>query len=480
GTKRTAVRRQPGDRREHRGDPDDGPPGAGRDGPEGEARFRGVARLSGARQGRGLSRDLRGAARPRGRARPDHDRRGRQAFYREPGRGDVGGGLLRLLRRDRTRQCRLPSRPHRAPAARHGHKGARRHRRLHRPLELPAAARRLEGRPGAGRRQRRHPQALRGDPARDAADDGANGGAAGGTLPGGLRGRGRGRGARAASRRGHGGLHGQPGDGPQGRRHGRRTPDAGEPRARGQGPLYSLRRRGRGDSGPGRRLGRVPQCRAGLHLLRALLRGQEGRRRLRGGVQRVRGVAQHRRPDGREDGHRAHDQREGPGEGRGPRGPGPPKGREARHRRRAPRRAGLLLPPYRPYGRRAVHEGDERRDLRARAASRRGGLPGRGHRARKLGAVRAGGERVHAGLREDAQVRQGHPGRDGLDQRPTHRQRRRPLRRLRRERHRQGAGPGGPRGLPGVQARPHRPEGREEGVVVPVRQGRRAGTEGDV
>ncbi|CAA9501769.1 MAG: Aldehyde dehydrogenase, partial [uncultured Rubrobacteraceae bacterium] len=480
GTERTVVRRQPGDGGEHRGDPDDGPRRARRRRAEGEARLRGVARLRRARQGRGLSRDRREVARTRGRARRDHDRRGRQALYREPGRGYLGGGLLRLLRRDRARQCRLPPRPHRAPAARHGHKGAHRHRRLHRPLELPAAAGGLEGRPGAGRRQRRHPQALRGDPARDAAHDGAHGGAAGRPVPGGLRGRGRGREARAASRRGDGRLHGEPGDGPQGRRHGRRTPDAGEPRARRQGPLHSLRRRGRRDSGPGRRLGRLPQRRAGLHLLRALLRGQEGRRRLRRGVQRVRRVAQHRRPDGRGDGHRAHDQREGQGEGRGPRGPGPRAGREARHRRRARGRAGLLLPAYRPYGRRAVHEGDERRDLRAGAAGRRGGLPGRGHRARELGAVRAGGERVHAGLREDAEVREGHQGGDGLDQRPTHRQRRRPLRRLRRQRHRPRARPRGPRSLPGVQARPHRSEGREEGVVVPVRQGRRAGTEGDV
>jgi delta 1-pyrroline-5-carboxylate dehydrogenase len=140
----------------------------------------------------------------------------------------------------------------------------------------------------------------------------------------------------------------------------------------------------------------------------------------------------------------------------------------------------FLLPPDRPDRCRAVHEGDERRDLRARAAGRRGGFPRRGHRARELGAVRARGERVHEGLREDAQVREGHPGRDGLDQRPPHGQRRGPLRRLRRQRHRQGTGQGRPRSLPGIQARPHRPQGREEGVVVPVRQGRRAGTEGDV
>src|SRR4028119_783197 len=47
--------------------------GAGRGGREGDARRRGVAGLRGAGQGRGLSRDLREAARPRRRACRDHD-----------------------------------------------------------------------------------------------------------------------------------------------------------------------------------------------------------------------------------------------------------------------------------------------------------------------------------------------------------------------------------------------------------------------
>src|SRR3712207_8421206 len=43
-----------------------------------------------------------------------------------------------------------------------------------------------------------------------------------------------------------------------------------------------------------------------------------------------------------------------------------------------------------------------------------------------------------------------------------------------RERNRKGTRARGPRGVPGVQARPHRSEGREEGVVVPLRTDRKS------
>ena len=43
----------------------------------------------------------------------------------------------------------------------------------------------------------------------------------------------------------------------------------------GKDPLHHLRRRGYRGGGPGRRVGRVPERRAGLYLLRALLRDEE-------------------------------------------------------------------------------------------------------------------------------------------------------------------------------------------------------------
>ncbi len=56
-----------------------------------------------------------------------------------------------------------------------------------------------------------------------------------------------------------------------------------------------------------------------------------------------------------------------------------------------------------------------------------------------------------------------------LDQRPADRQRRRSVRRLQAVGHGARARAGGPRALPGDQARPHRDEDRAEGVVVPLR-----------
>ena len=85
-------------------------------------------------------------------ARPDDDRRGRQAAGREPRRARLDGGRLRLLRRDRPRPRRPRDPADRVDPAGDGRQGPARRRRLHRPLELPAAAARLEGRAGARRR----------------------------------------------------------------------------------------------------------------------------------------------------------------------------------------------------------------------------------------------------------------------------------------------------------------------------------------
>ena len=74
---------------------------------------------------------------------------GRQAADREPRRDRVVRGRVRLLRRDRPRQRRPRDPADRVDPARDGRQGPARGRRLHRPLELPAAAADLEGRAGA-------------------------------------------------------------------------------------------------------------------------------------------------------------------------------------------------------------------------------------------------------------------------------------------------------------------------------------------
>ena len=124
----------------------------------------------------------------------------------------------------------------------------------------------------------------------------------------------------------------------------------GQPRAGWQGPVHHLRRRGHRDRRAGRRVGRVPERRAGLHLLGALLRDEQGGRRLRRGFEELRRDPEYRRPDGPLDGHRAHDQRPRPREGRAPRRGGAGEGREARRRRRAVRETGAssTSPPSSP------------------------------------------------------------------------------------------------------------------------------------
>ena len=73
--------------------------------------------------------------------------------------------VLDDLGRDRPRLRRAGDPPDRVDPARAGGEGAARRGRLHRPLELPAAAARLEAGAGAGGRQHRGLQALGADPA---------------------------------------------------------------------------------------------------------------------------------------------------------------------------------------------------------------------------------------------------------------------------------------------------------------------------
>ena len=82
-------------------------------------------------------------------------------------RGRLDRRRLRLLRGDRPRLGRPGDPPDRGDAARAGGQGPARRRRLHRALELPAAAAGLEAGPGARRRQHGRLQALGADPALD-------------------------------------------------------------------------------------------------------------------------------------------------------------------------------------------------------------------------------------------------------------------------------------------------------------------------
>ena len=99
------------------------------------------------------------ARRPRPPLRAPHAR-GRQAAHREPRRGRVVRGLLRLLRRGRAQLARqLDPAGGRAPDQLH-HQGAARRRRGDRAVQLSAPAHGLEGRARARRRQHRRHQAV--------------------------------------------------------------------------------------------------------------------------------------------------------------------------------------------------------------------------------------------------------------------------------------------------------------------------------
>ena len=88
------------------------------------------------------------------------------------------------------------------------------------------------------------------------------------------------------------------------------------------------------------------------------------------------------------------------------------------------------------------------------------------------------GANVYARPRDRDPVRPRAARRHRLDQRPADRQRRRAVRRDEALRERTRARPGGARRLPGDQARPHRDQARDQGLVVSVRimitSGRRA------
>ena len=169
--RRRRGRRDRGREPVHRGDGGDGRRALGRAARRRDRRRRrGAARLGahpGGRARRDAARGRDPAARPHRRARRADDARGRQAADRELRRDRLDRRRLRLLRRDRPRLRRPRDPLDRGEPARAGGQGPGRPGRLHRPLELPAAAAGLEARPGARRRQRDRLQAVGADPALD-------------------------------------------------------------------------------------------------------------------------------------------------------------------------------------------------------------------------------------------------------------------------------------------------------------------------
>ncbi len=153
----------------HRGDRGHGRhPERGADRRRDRRRRRGEARVGGharRRARRGAARGGEPAARPRRRARPGDDRGGRQAADRELGRDRVDRRRVRLLRGDRARLGGAGDPVDRVDAAVDGGQGAGRHVRLHRAVELPAAAAVVEAGARARHRQHRGLQALGADPA---------------------------------------------------------------------------------------------------------------------------------------------------------------------------------------------------------------------------------------------------------------------------------------------------------------------------
>ncbi len=246
--------------------------------------------------------------------------RGRQAAGREPRRGGLDRGRLRLLRGDGA-QLRGAGDPlDRGHPARPGHQGAHRCLGRHRALELPAAAPVLEARSRARGGQHGGGQAVGGhaavdpDARRVLCRPGPGGGQHRGRS--GRRGR-RHRRGRAHRRRG---LHGLGGNGQEGRGHVRAAGGAHEPRDGRQGSVHRVRRRRRrrGGGGQGRRLGGLPQRGPGVHLGRALLRAARDLRRLRQCVRRPGPRAARGRSLRREHRRGADGLRPPAGQGRGP------------------------------------------------------------------------------------------------------------------------------------------------------------------
>ena len=145
------------------------------------------------------------------------------------------------------------------------------------------------------------------------------------------------------------GLHRLGRDRQEDRRPLRRARGADQPRDGRQGPLHRLRRRGgrRRGGGEGRRVGRLPQRRPGVHLGRALLRARERVRRLPPGLRRPHRHASRGRPARRRHRHRADGLGAAAPEGGGPGGGRGRRGRHARGRRATTRasRAGTSSAP---------------------------------------------------------------------------------------------------------------------------------------
>ena len=131
-----------------------------------DARQAGVSGVAGRHPGGPRRADPAPRRRPRGRGRGPRDPRGaqrRQADRRRPRRDGDGRCDLPLLRRG----ARAPARQDdpRRRRRRHDLPRAARRRRPHRPVELPAGDRLLEGCSGAGRGQHDRAEARRADPA---------------------------------------------------------------------------------------------------------------------------------------------------------------------------------------------------------------------------------------------------------------------------------------------------------------------------
>ncbi len=211
-------------------------------------------------------------------------------------------GRVRLLRGDRPRLGRPGDPADRVEPAGARRQGPARRRRLHRALELPAAAADLEGRAGARRRQHDRRQAVGDHAAGDARPWPALRPPAGRRLQRDRRRRrDRGGADRRRARRLHR-LHRLRCDRDPRRRRLRRAHGPRQPRDGRQGPLHRLLRHRLGgadrDRRPRRRLGRLPQRGPGLHLGRALLRQRAHLRRLRQRLHRAHEDARARRPDG--------------------------------------------------------------------------------------------------------------------------------------------------------------------------------------
>ena len=221
--------------------------------------------------------------------------------------------------------------------------------RLHRALELPAPAARVEARPGARRRQRDGLQAVRADAALDPGAGAllrAPAAPASSTCSP----------APATSARRSSATSGSPASpSPARSRPARRSRPPAPSASRGSTSRWAARTRSSSAPTspparrrrPRRRLGLLPQRRPGLHLGGALLRDRRRLRRLRRRLRGVHRVASGRRPDRPADRRRADGLRRPAREGRRPARGGRRRRRRGRRRRRrrGPASAATSSPP---------------------------------------------------------------------------------------------------------------------------------------